>query len=137
MVNTYLGDSELCRTLAGSPELGIDITQGQLDAALEYGHDQLILYTGKTDWNITHPQIDQLKRIEEHFGASWIKSWWRDPDKLSQTIYNRAVAMCNQLMSVQSISNTSLASFTSTAYGYRTPALNPAADRYTSPRVDV
>ena len=136
MVDTFLGDAALARALAGHPDT-TEVSVDELKAALEFGHDQLILYTGKTDWSPSDPQIDQLKRIEEHFAASYIKSWWRDPDKMSNVLYNRAVTMCTKVIENQTVSGADLNSYTSQTYQYRTAALNPNAMRYSSPRVDV
>lgn len=140
----YLGDPTLARALAGHPTDGTggtnpEVTIAQMDEALEYGHDMLVLYTGKDTWTGSEPIINQLKRIEEHFAASYIRSWWRDPDKKSQELFNRARNMITAIQEDKSMSS-SLPSdkvgYVSVTYQYRTNALNPEKPKYMSPRVD-
>ena len=134
----YIGDPDLARTLSGSPDT-TDVTAGQMIEGLKYGHQQLVMFSNLKDdaFSIGAPFYQQKQRIEEHFCASWVKSWWRDPDNKSQELFNRAKTMITSLLENLPTSQASGPSYTSTKYQYRTPALNPNAIRYKSPRVDL
>jgi|GEM_PF-3684455 len=131
----YLGDVTLARALSGHPS-DLEVTPSQMIEGMKYGHQQLMLFSNR-DWDTNTPLLNQLQRIEEHFCASWVKSWWRDPDNKSQELYNRAKGMIVALMENLPMSGTSGPSYTSTAYRYRTAALNQNAMRYRSPRTDI
>jgi|ERR1044071_751664 hypothetical protein len=133
-----LGDAGLARALSGHPD-DTDVTPTELEAGLNYGYQQLILFTGKNDWTGNESVKDQASRAVEHFTASWVKSWWRDPDNKSQELYNRGKGMCTAIMEnmkMVSPGQPTDASYTSLGYNYRTPALNPDAAPYKSPRTD-
>jgi hypothetical protein len=147
----YLGLPARARDLAGHPTDGTggsnaEVTTAQMDDALNYGHSMLVLYTGKSDWGTGDQAIDQVRRIEEHFAASYIKSWWRDPDNKSQELFNRARSMITAIQEDKHMSS----SLPSDRVGYvsvvkeyqtanaQTALLNQTNKlRYTSPRVDV
>jgi hypothetical protein len=140
-----LGDAARARALAGHPTDGTggtnpEVTPQEMTDALEYGQDMLNLYTGKDTWSTSDPVIDQIRRIIEHFAASYIKSWWRDPDNKSQELFNRARSMITAIQEDKHLA-TSLPSdrvgYVSTVREYGIAALNPNKQRYTSPRVDV
>jgi hypothetical protein len=144
MVYTYLGRPAKARKLMGSPTDGSngtppELTPTDMEDALQYGHGQLLLWsTLRADQAVdTHPFIDQLREIEEHFASSYYWSTKRDPENKSTAQYNRAKQMIEAMLQNQPISETNSASYTSTTYQYRTAALNPSAPRYVSPRVDV
>lgn len=145
MVNTYLGEPAMARALAGSPTDGTggtepQVTGPEMDKALEYGHDMLVLYTGKSDWSTGDPIIDQLKRIEEHFAASYIRSWWTDRGNKSQELDSRAKSMIRAILEDKNMSSTlppDKVGYVSVAYEYKTAALNDKKQRYLSPRTDV
>ena len=138
MVDNFLGDIELARSLAGHPKT-TEVSDPKMKEGLEYGHDMLVLFTKKKNWNSNDEVINQVKRIEEHFCASWIRSWWRDPDNKSQELFNRAKTMINAIMENQGFASDDRpagVSQTSSSYKYRTPALNEDATYYKSPRTD-
>lgn len=144
MVYTYLGRPAKARKLMGSPTDGTNGTPAEFTAtdmedALQYGHGQLILWSSlRADQAvITHPFIDQLMEIEEHFASSYYWSTKRDPENKSQSQYNRAKQMVEAMLQNQPTSQTNSASYTSLAYNYRTAASNPGKPRYLSPRVDI
>jgi hypothetical protein len=133
-----LGDVDLARALSGHPDPD-DVTPTEMEAGMNYGFQQLMLFTGKTDWTGGESVAEQASRIVEHFCASWVKSWWKDPDNKSQELFNRAKSMCVAIMEnmkIVSPNQPTDASFTSTAYTYRTKNLNPDALPYKSPRTD-
>ena len=133
-----LGDPDLARALSGHPD-PVDVTPTQIEAGLNYGFDMLKLFTGKVDWTGTENIKEQASRIVEHFCASWVKSWWRDPDNKSQELFNRGKSMCVAMMEnmkVVSPNQPTDASYTSVAYTYRTRALNEDAAPYKSLRTD-
>jgi len=133
-----VGDVGLARALSGSPDT-TDVTADELAHGMNYGFQQLILFTGKKDWNGTEDTKDQAARVVEHFCASWVKSWWRDPDNKSQELFNRAKSMCVAIMDNMKMVGANPPtdnSYTSVAYTYRTAALNEDAPRYKSPRTD-
>jgi hypothetical protein len=144
MVNVYLGDPNRARALAGHPTDGTggtnaEVTSQEMDDALNYGHNQLVLFTGKSDWSGSEPIIDQIKRIEEHFAASYIRSWWIDRENKAQELYNRAKDMIRAILDDKSMASANppdKVGFLSTKYEYKTPALNPKKPRYLSPRTD-
>ena len=134
----YIGDVNLARALSGVTE-NSDISDSEIVEGLKYGHQQIYLFTGKKDWNGTEDVINQVARAEEHFCASWIKSWWRDPDNKSQELFNRAKSMCAAIMENMKMVGSNPPtdnSYTSSAYNYRTKNLNPDAPAYKSPRTD-
>jgi hypothetical protein len=144
MVYTYLGRPDKARKLMGSPTDGTNNTPEELSPddmqdALQYGHGQLILWSSLTAEQAvsTHPFIDQLREIEEHFASSYYWSTKRDPEGKSTSQYNRAKSMIEAMLQNQPTSQTNSASYTSTSYGYKTNALNANVPRYTSPRVDL
>lgn len=133
-----LGDASLARALSGVSG-NTDITDDEITNGLLYGYQQLILFTGKNDWTGNETVKDQASRAVEHFCASWIKSWWRDPDNKSQELFNRAKSMCVAMMENMKMVNPNQptdASYTSLAYNYRHRNLNPASPPYKSPRTD-
>lgn len=135
----YIGDEDLARALSGHPE-ETDVTPDELIAGLKYGHQQIFLFTGKNDWTGNEKVIDQVARAEEHFCASWVKSWWRDPDNKSQELFNRAKGMCVAIMENMKMVGDNPPtdnSYTSVAYTYKTAALNEDAPRYKSMRTDI
>lgn len=134
----YIGDPALARKLGGHPK-DAEFSPAQLDEAMEYGHDMLALHTNKKDWTSTDNAWNQAKIIEALFAASMVKSMWRDPDNKSQELFNRAKALCGAINDNQSMASVTAApgeSLTSIARNYRTPALNPNATHYKSPRTD-
>lgn len=144
MVYTYLGRPAKARKLMGSPTDGTngtpaELTPTDMEDALQYGHGQLLLWSSLTTSQAvdTHPFIDQLREIEEHFASSYYWSTKRDPENKSSSQYTRAKQMIEAMLQNQPASLTNSASYTSLAYNYRTAASNPGALRYTSPRVDV
>lgn len=144
MVYTYLGRPAKARKLMGSPTDGqngtpAELTPTDMEDALQYGHGQLLLWSSlsATQAVDTHPFIDQLREIEEHFASSYYWSTKRDPENKSSSQYTRAKQMIEAMLQNQPASLTNSSSYTSLAYNYRTAASNPNAPRYTSPRVDI
>ncbi|WP_411753300.1 hypothetical protein [Serratia sp. (in: enterobacteria)] len=134
----YIGDPALARKLGGHPKT-TEFSDLQMDEAMEYGHDMLSLHTNKKNWVSTDAAWNQAKIIEALFAASMVKSMWRDPDNKSQELFNRAKSLCGAINDNQSMASVPSApgeSQTSVARGYRTPALNPDALPYSSPRTD-
>ena len=144
VVYTYLGRPAKARKLMGSPTDGTngtpaELTPTDMEDALQYGHGQLLLWSSLTPEQAvaTHPFIDQLREIEEHFASSYYWSTKRDPEGKSTSQYSRAKSMIEAMLQNQPASQTNSASYTSLAYTYRTNALNSDRARYTSPRVDT
>lgn len=134
-----IGNADLARALSGHPD-PTDVTPSEIEAGLNYGYQQLMLFTGKADWTTGNATAEQAARAVEHFCASWVKSWWRDPDNKSQELYNRAKSMCVAIMeNMKMVGNNPPTdnSYTSVAYNYKTTALNPDAPRYKSMRTDI
>ena len=134
-----LGDAGLARALSGHPDT-TDVTADELTAGLNYGYQQLILFTGKNDWTGNESVKDQASRAVEHFCASWVKSWWKDPDNKSQELYNRGKGMCSSIMDNMKMVTPNQPtdnSYTSTAYTYKTNVLNDDIPKYRSPRTDI
>lgn len=135
----------MARKLMGHPADGTggtpaEFTVAQMNEALEFGHDQLVLYTKKSNWDANDPIINQLRIIEAYFASSLGRSVWRDPDNKAQEHFNRAKGLCTAIIENQSVTSDEppdAASQTSTVYNYRTRALNPDANWYKSPRVDI
>ena len=139
MAPPIIGNADLARALSGHPDT-TDVTPTELEAGLHYGFQQLMLFTGKKDWNNTEDTKDQAARAVEHFCASWVKSWWRDPDNKSQELYNRAKAMCSAIMENMKMVGADPPtdnSYTSVAYTYKTNALNEDIPRFKSQRTDI
>lgn len=145
MVYTGIGDISLARKLAGSPTDGsggtpTEVSTTDMEQAMEYGQDQLFLFTKKSNWDSNDTVFHQVCRIVEHFAASYLYSWRRDPDNKSQELYNRAKTMCTAIMEDQSMASDEPPqgiSQTSVAYNYSTNRLNDGMARYKSPRVDI
>jgi hypothetical protein len=144
MVYTYLGRPAKARKLMGSPTDGtngtpVELSPTDMEDALQYGHGQLILWSSLTPAQAvpTHPFIDQLMEIEEHFASSYYWSTKRDPEGKSTSQYSRAKSMIEAMLQNQPTSQTNSASYTSQAYTYRTTALNASRPKYVSPRVDT
>lgn len=138
-------DSAFARKLMGHPSDGTngtpsEITPTQMDECLDFGYEQIQLFTKKRDWDASDPIIHQLRMAEAYFASSVGRSIWRDPDNKSQEHYNRAKTLCTAIMENQEMASDvppEGASVTSVAYTYKTNALNETAQRYRSPRVDV
>ncbi|HJX79134.1 hypothetical protein [Glutamicibacter sp.] len=132
------GTVSLARALSGVSD-NSDVDDTEIQAGLDYGYQMLVLFTGKNDWTGSESVADQCDRAVEYFCGSWIKSWWQDPDNKSQEFFNRAKSMCVAIMENMKMvtpNQPTDASFTSTAYTYRTKNLNPDALPYKSPRTD-
>jgi hypothetical protein len=137
----FIGTVSNARLQGGSPDPS-DVDDTVVQQALKFGHEQLILWSGKSLWTGNERTINQAGAAEEFFAGSWLRTAFRDPENKSQELFNRGKAMCvamqeNQKAVEDNPSNKSSYTSTTCTMGQSTNAKNEDVKRYTSPRVDI
>ena len=136
----YIGTVEGARLLGGNPD-ATDVSDALVIKALKFGHEQLIIWSGKSTWTGNERTINQAAIIEETFAGSWLRTAFRDPDNKSQELFNRGKSLCVALQENQKavedtpgvkMSHTS----TTCPIGASTNVNDSTIPRYKSPRTD-